>query len=227
MQFGDATYVIDIVCILNIIHVHSDPYTSLIGVIMGIFVCALVLSGHGSFCYVALFKWEVKQAGVEQENKQSKCTVALLGRFTVDCCGVMDGLWHLRRLGPKPSGPQQHAEPQLLHQLHSLWLKTSGAHCDISIWNEACTVRTVSNTVQHYPTLIFLFSAFMCFLCCRLRRGHPPTCTLWALQFQHPSMAGFSLFLSPPFFLSSLFSPWWWYPCHVVMATIGPWLLGC
>lgn len=91
MQFGDATYVIDIVCILNIIHVHSDPYTSLIGVIMGIFVCALVLSGHGSF-YVALFKWEVKQAGVEQENKQSKCTVALLGRFTVDCCGVMDGL---------------------------------------------------------------------------------------------------------------------------------------
>lgn len=81
--------------------------------------------------------------------------MAPLGHFIVDCCRVMDGLWHLRRLGPKPSGPQRHGELQPLHQLHCLCLKTTGAHRDISIWNEACTVRTVSNAVQHYPTLIF------------------------------------------------------------------------
>lgn len=41
-------------------------------------------------------------------------------------------------------------------------------------------------------------------LCCRLHRGHPPTCMLWASQFQHPSMAGLSL--SPSLSLSPLHS---------------------
>lgn len=41
-----------------------------------------------------------------------------------------------------------------------------------------------------------------------------------------PHLSLFLSSLNPPFLLSSPFSPWW-YPCHVVMATIGPWLLGC
>lgn len=42
----------------------------------------------------------------------------------------------------------------------------------------------------------------MSILCCRLHRGHPPTCTLWASHYQRNSMAGLSLSLS----LLSLFS---------------------
>lgn len=83
------------------------------------------------------------------------------------------------------------------------------------------------------PNINFLFSAFMSILCCCLLRGHPPTWTLWAshyntLQWQGSLCLSLSPFSSPlpPFLLSSLFSPWW-YPCHVVMATIGPWLRGC
>lgn len=135
-------------------------------------------------------------------------------------CRVMDGLWHLRRFGPQPFGPRLRAELRCLHQLCCVtvdnWSTLWHFHLERGLFCSNSVKRCATLAVVHFP-----FSAFMNLLSCRLLRGHPPT---------SPPSTGRALFLFLSFslfLLSSLFSPWWWYPCHVVMATIGPWLLGC
>lgn len=145
-------------------------------------------------------------------NKQTKCCMTPLDCFTVGRCHMIDGWWHLQTLGPKPSRPQRHTELWLRHQL--LWqeLETTGAHRDISIWDEA-RQNGVKHCVTHRsnhmgPRAYFPISLFMSILPHLLHRGHPPTFTLWASHYQHPSMPGLSLYLP----ISPFFSRLWILP---------------
>lgn len=80
---------------------------------------------------------------------------------------------------------------------------TAGAHRAIFIGNEACqnsVKRWVARGSGHIRlNTNFLLSGSVSRRCSYLHRGHPPTCTLWASHYQHPSMAGISpsLFSSP------------------------------
>lgn len=159
--------------------------------------------------------------------------------FTADCWQVMDGIWHLQKLSPKPSGPQQHwaVAPASLTKDN----QSTSWHLllESSLLEHSQKTPSLQSRPHMAETLIFYSSYPWASL-----PAAPAEVTLLpvrcgphiinTLQWQD----SLSLFISPHLsfpllsaslpFLSSLFSPWW-YPCHVVMATIGAliaWLPG-